>query len=645
MTPQPAKALDPVTAEIVRNGFNAIVRQMSRIIVRSAFSPIIRDAFDFCCTIVAPQEPPALDLDIVAMSESLAHFSGVMPFLVKNLVWEYGAENLEEGDFIAINNPYKAGNHVNDNAFLKPVFHQGKLLGGICVKAHITDVGGMVPGGYSLEKRSIWEDGLVISGMPVYKRNQPYKPGFNLYFDASRLPHYCLSDIQALFSAASFGEKSLLAYAEKYGVETLKGAMVYSLDYAERSMRQAIAARLPDGVYTGEDGLDGDFYNNEPYLIRVKVTKKGDRAEIDFSGTARVGETSINCSVYDAANGAYTAFKWLFDPHNPNNSGAFRPIDIVIPENTFISALPPATTSSYFEGAEAVFNAVVKALLPGLGEAAFAGHYGTNVGQFAYGHDPRPRRERSYFAPFALLGAFGGTSAGDGEHFISLSQQNIMDFSCEAIEDDFPILILRKEFIQDSPGQGKHRGGPSVVWDRLFLSTAEARNLLTHLRFLPWGCLGGKPGKPGGIWMFTPEKWDWHQKGDIPTQNGLTPAEVYQKYSQPIGGYFNPRTRELSEKGRWVFGMNRVLKVEPDTLFRLVTPSGGGWGEPLERDPELVKLDVRDGFVSPESARRDYGVVIKGDPEQDPEGLAVDSAATRRLRSRRQHPQKGGKAG
>src|SRR3989304_2529076 len=459
MTPQPAKALDPVTAEIVRNGFNAIVRQMSRIIVRSAFSPIIRDAFDFCCTIVAPQEPPALDLDIVAMSESLAHFSGVMPFLVKNLVWEYGAENLEEGDFIAINNPYKAGNPVNDPPSPKPVFPQGRLLGGICVKAHITDVGGMVPGGYSLEKRSIWEDGLVISGMPVYKRNQPYKPGFNLYFDASRLPHYCLSDIQALFSAASFGEKSLLAYAEKYGVETLKGAL----------------------------------------------------AEIDFSGTARVGETSINCSVYDAANGAYTAFKWLFDPHNPNNSGAFRPIDIVIPENTFISALPPATTSSYFEGAEAVFNAVVKALLPGLGEAAFAGHYGTNVGQFAYGHDPRPRRERSYFAPFALLGAFGGTSAGDGEHFISLSQQNIMDFSCEAIEDDFPILILRKEFIQDSPGQGKHRGGPSVVWDRLFLSTAEARNLLTHLRFLPWGCLGGKPGKPGGIWMFTPEKGDWHQ--------------------------------------------------------------------------------------------------------------------------------------
>ncbi len=632
----PQGTLDPVTAEIMRNAFVATVRQMSRLIVRSTFSYIIREAFDFCTAVVAPRHPPELDLDIVAMSESLAHFSGCMPFMVRNLAWEYGLENMEDGDLIAINNPYMAGNHIYDNGFFKPIFYQGEFLGALCTKAHILDMGGVVPGGYSVEKRNVWEDGLVITGVPVYKKNRPYKPGFNLYFANSRVPQLVLGDIQALFSAMRFGEKALIGMAQKYGVERLRQAMAYSLDYAERSMRHGFSW-LPDGEYCGEDGLDGDFFNDEPYTIKCKVTKKGGEVEVDFSGTSRVAESSMNCTVYDTANAAYTAFKWLFDPVNPNNSGAFRPIHLVLPENTFISALPPHSTTSYFDTAEAVFNAVVKALLNGVKDKGFGGHYGTNMGLSCNGWDTRPGRERFFLVIFVALGAFGATDAGDAEHFVSLSQQNIMDPSVEATEEEFPVLFLRKEFVRDSGGPGKHRGGTSVVWDRVVLDDMEARNLFLHMRILPWGTQGGKEGAPGGAWMVAPGSWRLQDKGQLPTRHGISPAEFYQSYAEPLAGYYNPDTHEVDyANGTWYRGLNRVLKLKPETILRIVSPGGGGWGDPLERDTELVKRDVRDGYVSVEGARRDYGVVVRGDPDEDPEALEVDYEATAELRQQRQ---------
>ena len=631
----PKGTLDPVAAEIMRNSFVAVVRQMSRLIVRSTFSYIIREAFDFCTAVVAPKQPPELELDIVAMSESLAHFSGCMPFMVRNLVDEYGLENMEDGDVIAINNPYMAGNHIYDNGFFKPIYYQGKFLGAICTKAHILDMGGVVPGGYSVEKRNIWEDGLVISGVPVYRNNQPYKPGFNLYFANSRVPHLVLGDIQALFSAMRFGEKALIGLAQKYGVEHLHEAMAYSLDYAERSMRQGFSW-LPDGEYSGEDGLDGDFFNDQPYDIKCKVTKKGDEVEVDFSGSSRVAASSMNCTVYDTANGTYTAFKWLFDPVNPNNSGAFRPINLVLPENTFISALPPHSTTSYFDTAEAVFNAVVKALLNGVKERGFGGHYGTNLGLSCNGQDTRSGRERFFLVAYVALGAFGATDAGDAEHFVSLSQQNIMDPSVEATEEEFPVLILRKEFVQDSGGPGKHRGGTSVLVDRVVLDDTEARNLFLHMKILPWGCVGGKEGASGGVWMVPPDIWKFEEKGLLPTLNGISPPGFYRDYTEPLAGYYNPDTHEIDHQGgQWYRGLNRVFQLKRDTTIRIISPGGGGWGDPLERDIELVKRDVRDGYVSLEGAKRDYGVVVKGDPDADPEALEVDYQATEQIRRSR----------
>jgi N-methylhydantoinase B len=340
---------------------------------------------------------------------------------------------------------------------------------------------------------------------------------------------------------------------------------------------------------------------------------------------------------------------------------------VVIPEGTFISALPPAPTTMYFDAAEAVFNAVVKALLPGLGDHAFAGHFGTNMGLLFTGsvetspttHVPRPTGEdtpgadhthgvpltartpqgaRIFIAPLFCLGGFGACSDADGEGFISMSQQNLMDMAVEAIEDDFPLMVLRKEFVQDSAGPGRFRGGPGVIWDRVVTGPAEVRPMLLHLRILPWSARGGEEGRPGGAWVGSAAAAShWMDPFHLPVEAGRSPADFYRSENiHPLAGTYDPRTGDATGpgEGQWVFGLGQV-DADPGTLFRVVTPSGGGFGDPFERDPAAVLKDVRDGFVSVEGAEVDYGVVLVGDATRDPQGLRVDEAATAARRNGR----------
>jgi N-methylhydantoinase B len=644
-----------VTLEIIRSAFFATVRQAGRIILRSSFSPIIRDAFDFCVTLIGPPEHGQLNLDVVAMNESLAHFSGVMPFMVRNLVWEYGVDNLRQGDMIALNNPFKGGNHVYDNGFFKPVYFEGTMIGGVAVKAHLMDMGGVTAGGYSTRKRSLFEEGVVISGVPVYRDDEPYTPGFNLYFDNSRLPDNMLADLQALHSAASFAEERLVALAQTHGVDTVHEAMAYTLDYADRSMREGLRA-LPDGDFVGEDGIDCDAFHDQPYVVRTTVRKRGDEVEVDFSGSTREAASSVNCSVFDAANGVYTALKFLCDPHNPNNAGAFRCISVVAPEGTFVTARPPAATTMYFDAAEAVFNAVTKAILSGAPpEAGFGGHYGSNMGLLMTGTTDAPpssgRREaaggvgerlaaatqsipvvfpdgdgsgrKMFVAPMLALGGFGASSDGDGENFVSMSQQNIMDMSIESIEEDHPVVVLRKEFVADTGGPGQHRGGAGVVYDRMLAGDADVYPMPLHLRILPWGTNQGEAGRPGGAWIGDP---DGHHGSSAALWLGSDPPV------RPLAGYFDASGAAAApQDGEWVGGLADIA-ARPGTLFRVRTPGAGGWGPARSRDPDAVLRDVRDGYVTVTGARDDYGVVVTGDPVREPESLRVDRQATDELR-------------
>ena len=262
-----------------------------------------------------------MDLDVVAMNESLAHFSGVMPFMVRNMLWEYGIENLRPGDMIALNNPFKGGNHATTTV-LQAGVRDDRMIGGVAVKAHLMDMGGVTAGGYSTRKRSLFEEGVVISGVPVFRDDEPYTPGFNLYFDNSRLPDNMLADLQALHSACSFAEERLLALAETHGWTPARR------DGLHVGLRRQFHAR-------GSAGAAGRRLRRRgrDRLRRVRrraVRRARGGAQARGRGGGRLlrldpgGHVVVNCSVFDAANGVYTARKFLCDPHNPNNAGAFR---------------------------------------------------------------------------------------------------------------------------------------------------------------------------------------------------------------------------------------------------------------------------------------------------------------------------------
>jgi N-methylhydantoinase B len=623
--------IDKVLAEILRNGFYALLKQMSRQVIRSTFSPVLRDHQDFAAALVAPYEPPYLDLDIPAMAESNLFFTGALHHQVRGFLQEYGIENLEDGDTLAFNCPFRGGNHNMDNLFLKPIFYKGELVASIGIKAHLIDMGGPVSGGFSAEKRSMYEEGLILSGIPIYKKNKPYKPVFNLYFDHSRTPELILSDIQAIVASIYTAEKTFFHNIERHGVDSIKAGMRYSLDYGERSMRKGIS-ELPDGIYHGEDYMDGDVYDKTPYLVKCKIVKRGTSVEIDFSGSSRQAQSSLNCSFGDTANATYVAFKVLCDPRTSTNSGAFRPIDVVVPEGSFICALPPAATTVLYEPAICVLAAVLKAIKPALGERQFGEHFTQLYAMINSGFDDRPGKNKQYMFPLATFGAFGGSKDFDGSNYLYTPLANSMDIAVESLEDDVPLMILRKEIITDSAGPGEFRSGGGILWDRLFLSDAECRLLVTHLRNPPKGVKGGKDARPGGIWLIEPEKWSWPKQGNIPAEGGVTPSEYYKKIMRPIGGFFDKETHLLDyEKGDWISPL-RALDIKRNSIVRIVVNSGGGYGDPLERDPERVKRDVRDEYVSIEGAKRDYGVVILGKPLEDPENLTIDVEATKKLR-------------
>ncbi len=242
-----------------------------------------------------------------------------------------------------------------------------------------------------------------------------------------------------------------------------------------------------------------------------------------------------------------------------------------------------------------------------------------------------------FVAPFFCLGAFGASREGDGEAFISMSQQNLMDQSVEATEDDFPILVLRKEIVADTAGAGRFRGGASILWDRVLLRQAEVRPLIMHQGFAPWGAGGGAEGTSGGGWYIAGDTpLAWVRDHPIPTRDGHSPPDFYQRHSRPLTGFYDIKTkapRAIGAGGSWNLD-NRRFQAAPGSVVRVITPSGGGWGQPFERDPAAVLKDVRDGYVSVAGATKTYGVAIDGDPERDPEQLRVDEAATAALRQK-----------
>jgi hypothetical protein len=366
---------DRFTATVLANRFQYIVEHMCARLLTAAFSPILRDFYDFAATLTGPAE---IEYPTPAMSNSIVLFTGVMTESVRHTVEEYGVERLEPGDVIVANDPYRGGTHVNDLLFVRPVFHDGRVAGFVSLKAHQLDMGGVVPGGFTLTKRNIYEDGVVLSPRALFRRGEPVRETWSLIFDNVRFGEILRPDMQTVCAELDRGEALLLETVERYGVTAVHGAMRYVCDAASERISDGLAI-MPDGSWTGEALVDCDGVDDsEEYLIRAAVTKRGGRLEVDFSGTSRQARTCMNCTALDVKTTVGLAFKYLFDPRGRVTSGAARCIDLVIPEGTCVNALPPdGAVFAYWEQSQTIISAVLRALAQAVGPAAMAGDRGS----------------------------------------------------------------------------------------------------------------------------------------------------------------------------------------------------------------------------------------------------------------------------
>lgn len=620
---------DRFTASVLSSRMRYVVQHMSVGLLNNAFSLILRDWYDFAATISGP---PEMNYPMSTVSDSLLLFMGTMGEGVRNTVEEIGRDELQPGDVIVTNDPYRAGNHVNDVSFTRPVFHRDRIVAFVTIRAHQLDMGGNVPAGFSGSKRNVYETGLVIPPTFLYRRDKPVASTFNLIFDNARFSALLLPDIKSLYQSLLLGERLLLESVERYGIEAFVGAMRYSCDVSADAMREAIRTKIPDGVYEAEDGFDADGVDaSVEYRLKLRLTKYGENVEVDLSGTSAQARSSVNCGPLDVKAAVGVALKMLIEQKAPYSSGCYRNIDIIIPPGTFCSAMPPdGPIFLYWESSGPVLLAIYRALAKALGEDAVGGDYGSLMihNGNGVGADGTP------WVTVAQCGGehgpWGGTKVADGDSYTVMQLANNLDPATEAIEADIPVVVMRKEYAADTAGSGANRGGAAVVKDTFWLTDAEHWSMPLHAKSPAGiGVHGGGDGSTQAVWLFPPEAFDVAKEAKLLPTN----PEVYAR-STPIGGVLDPDTKQLDPLGGryFYFASTPIWRTTPRTSFRYQTGGGGGWGDPLRRDPERVKRDVRDEYVSIEGAYRDYGVAVIGDPFNDPEGLQIDLERTGRRR-------------
>jgi N-methylhydantoinase B len=623
---------DRFTATVLSNRLRYSVQHVATGLLHRAFSPIIALAYDFA---VAVCGPPEQGYQMAAVTNALTVFLGTMADGVKVAVEEYGPENLNPGDLLICNDPSRMGNHPNDLCFIRPVFQDGRIVSFVVLRAHQIDIGGTVAGGFSGSKRNTYENGLVISPRLMYAAGEPVRETFSMIFDNVRFGQMLLPDFKTMQSCCELGERLIVESIDRYGLPAYLGTLRYSCDATAESMRTALAG-LPDGGYEGAAMLDADGIDaEEEYTVHLALRKRGARFEADFSGSSRQARTSINGGALDAKTAIGVALKMLLDPHSEFTSGSFRDIDIVIPPGTVASALPPdGPIMLYWEVGSVIFNALQMALAEALGERALGGDQGSNNVHNAWGvaADGTPWACSSLAG--GETGPWGAGRAGDADGHASPYLVNIMSPSLESLEADFPLRFLRKEYVPDTAGAGVHRGGAAILKDVMWLQEAEHQSLPMRFKHPSGtGVQGGADGANGAVWVFGQDGRETDGEGVF---IAVGEDSVYAD-AEPVAGVLDPATNAIDPAGSYVyFGDPQVRSTKVGATYRYLTNGGGGWGDPFERDPELVKRDVRDGYVSIEGAARDFGVVVAGDPERDPERLTIDEGATARLRGARQ---------
>ncbi|MEO9189103.1 MAG: hydantoinase B/oxoprolinase family protein [Acetobacteraceae bacterium] len=569
--------MDPIEAELFRNALAAIGDEMVLTIFRTAYSGVLKNIMDYSAAICDARGR------LVAQGLSLPGHLCSIPVALKATLARFG-EDIAEGDVLVLNDPYEGGMHLPDIFIFKPIFADGAVLAYAATICHHTDVGGRVPGSNASDSTEIFAEGLRIPALKLYERGKPNTTLFRIIEQNVRLPGRVFGDLRSQLAACEIAARGIADLVARHGATTVARLMDEALDYSELLTRRCLA-ELPDGEASFTDWIDDDQIDaGVPIKLVCTVRKQGEHMAFDWTGSAAQVKGAINNTWSYTAAASFTAAKSVLSANMPNNDGVFRAISVTAPAGTVTNALPPAACAARgltgFRCADAAFGALAM-LYP---DRVFAASDGGNTGITVGGYDAA---RRPFIYVDFMSAAWGARPWADGLEGNTTMFANMASFSIEVIEAENPLEVIDNEFVPDTGGAGRFRGGAALrrTW-RMLADEGLLQVRADRQTHRPYGLQGGGPGAPG--------------------RSLLDPGTASE--------------RALHAKITMPFRAGEV--------FRHDLPGGGGWGDALTRDLAAVAKDLRDGLVTIEGAARDYGVVARGDPPE------IDTTETRALRVR-----------
>lgn len=568
--------IDPIRLEVLRNAFDTIADEMALILMRTAHSPIVRDSMDYSTAICDAQGRT------LAQGVTTPMHLGSFFDAMEHLIARYRG-NTRPGDIFIGNDPYAAaGQHLPDIYVVQPIFHGGNIVAWATTLAHHADVGGIVPGSNALSAIEIYQEGLRLPFVKLVDGGVHNDILWEVIGLNVRVPDEVLGDIRAQMSACIAGQRGFLEVIERYGAAEVALYIEELHDYAERLTRAEIGD-IPDGVYRFTDHIDGLGANPTPVIFQAAITVRGNTIAVDWTGTSPQVPGGINTPIPFTKACVYAALRSVMRADVPNCHGFTRPITVTAPKGTVVNSVHPAPTGARGISGYRMIDCLFGALAQALPERVTAdGSGGSTLPSFGGYQDGK-----AFVFAETFMGTWGAAIDHDGQEGVPHMGANQSNVPIEMIEANYPLRIRRYGIVPDTGGAGKYRGGNSLVRDYEFLAEEGVFSLRTDKRAFP----------PHGL--------DAGSSGAAPVNELIS----------------SDGSRELP-----------VLVTEPITLkkgdiFHHVTPSGGGYGPPHERDPALVLADVRDEKLSPERAFSVYGVAITGEPP------LVDISATHAARA------------
>lgn len=575
--------VDSIQVSVLQRRLKSITEEMGLTLLRTTRSPILNEARDFVTGLYDAQGR------MLEQTEYIPVLAFALQPACENVIRFFG-DDIHPGDVILHNDVFSGGNQNNDVAVFKPIFHGKTLVAWAACKGHQADIGGAARGGYNPEAREVWQEALRIPAVKVVERGKLRKDVWNLIFANIRLK-IVEEDIKAQIGGCTVGERGFLSLVDRFGLDELGSLLQHLFDSTEKMVRKEIES-IPDGVYRGESWAFYDGVTEGSKMrISLAVSIRGDEVCFDFTGSSPQTPGFVNAPFSATASALLLTFLMLIKPDIPHNAGILRPIRIVNPEGSFLNAKFPAATTFGNSLTGPTSDAIFRAFAQALPKMVTAG-WNRMLGFVVSGHDPRRNQAYVDILFLSLKGGSGATWMADGYDHIGLINcaGGILAQDYEMFEIHDPHFLIKHEYLQDSAGAGKWRGGLGVETE-FVLQGEQAMGVVfgdgVQEEARAFGFFGGKAGSVNRISLHLPD-----------------------------GSTRVARAKEI------------IRGIPRGTVYRQIAGGGGGYGCPFERSAERVVDDVRNGMVSAEAAREHYGVVL------DPVTFALDAKATDDLRRR-----------